>query len=115
MYHIDDKTGAKTLIGSGFAGNYDGANNVAMQCVKDRGPLPAGTYDMKNVATSDYGPNGIQLKARTADGKICGRSQFWIHAGIGASNGCIDLSASSALAQIAAGVRGGDTELRVIG
>jgi RHS repeat-associated protein len=114
MYHVDNQTGARSFVGSGFAGNGQGTNNVAMQCTRNVGPLPTGTYDMRNVATPDYGANGIQLKPRNQQ-QMCNRGGFWIHTGQNASDGCIDLAAADALAQIAAGVRGGDTELRVIG
>jgi RHS repeat-associated protein len=115
MYHINNQTGIRSLIGAGVAGNGAGQNNVAMQCSKDTGPLPAGTYDMKNVATNEYGKNGIRLTPRDKS-IMCSRSGFWIHAGLNASNGCIDLSSAAALASIADLVRSGaDTELRVIG
>jgi RHS repeat-associated protein len=114
MYHINNDTGARTFIGSGFAGNGDGINNVAMQCKSNVGPLPTGTYNMQNVATPEYGANGIRLKPNDPK-QMCGRAGFWIHAGQNASDGCIDLSNADALARIASGVRGGDTELRVIG
>jgi RHS repeat-associated protein len=112
MYHIDNRTGARSFVGAGFAGNGEGTNNVAMQCVRNVGPISTGTYSMQNVATPEYGANGIRLKPIT---QTCPRTSLWIHTGQNASNGCIDLAAADALARIAAGVNGGDTELRVIG
>ncbi len=121
LYHVDNQTGARSFIGSGFAGNGTGTNNVAQQCTKNApgggggaGPLPATTYTMKNVPNADYGANALKLTPKDKS-KMCGRNSFWMHAGQGASDGCIDLFSADALAQVAAGVRAGDTELRVIG
>jgi RHS repeat-associated protein len=107
--------GMRTFVGAGFSGNGDGRNNVARQRVKNVGPIPLGTYDMTNRPSKDYGPNGIQLSRRTSR-QVCMRTAIWIHPGLSASIGCIDLASASALAFIADRVRSGDaTELRVIG
>lgn len=67
------------LVGSGYAGRYEGKNNPAMQDVKETGPLPVGWYDMKEERDHpDLGPAAIQLVPRV-ENQMFGRNDFWMH------------------------------------
>lgn len=72
---------------------YNGCrNNPADTCVKDCGPLPAGTYTLGDMFTYKGYPYSYQLFPSSSN-NMCGRSDFLIHGGdCGSGNpsiGCI--------------------------
>jgi hypothetical protein len=54
---------------------------------KDEGPLPHGTYTMRNIGTTNLGPVTIELTP-SGNNVMYGRRGFYIHGGT-KSDGCI--------------------------
>jgi hypothetical protein len=73
------------LFGTGFAGNGEGKNNPSMQHIKNKGPLPCGSYKIGKPYDSPHtGPFTIPLEP-FPENEMYGRSDFKIH-GINARN-----------------------------
>lgn len=85
-------------VATGYAGgdegrHPEGVNNVAMQCVKDIGPLPVGFYTFGTpIPKSHLGLFAIPLIPDAAN-SMCGRGDFYCHGDTtpsgNASEGCI--------------------------
>jgi len=92
--YINDQTGARTPIGSGYSGTGPGRNNPAMSSVQDVGPIPPGFYQIGNAINSPTtGPNTLPLTPMPGTNTF-GRFGFLIHgnnATNNASTGCIIL------------------------
>src|SRR3972149_4478692 len=97
MTYIDNQTGARTSVGTGYAGSGEGLNNSNMQNVPFTGPIPQGTWDIGG-ATTTKGPLTLPLTPQQGT-NIFGRNAFRIHGDNScgcqsASQGCIILQRS---------------------
>lgn len=97
LTHIDNQTGARTPIGTGYSGNGVGLNNPNMQNEPFTGPIPQGTYYIGD-ATTTKGPLTLPLTPRQGTDTF-GRDLFRIHGDNScdcqsASEGCIILQRS---------------------
>lgn len=71
-----------TIIGSGYAGNGKGINNVAACSERDVGPLPLGTYRCGlNMTSEELGFYAIPLFPVKGN-VMFGRTGFFCHGGI---------------------------------
>ena len=112
LTHIDNQTGARTQVGTGYAGAGLGKNNPNMQNVPNVGPIPQGNYTIGNATTR--GPLTLPLTPH-GDTNTFGRSGFRLHGDNShgdqsASKGCI-VATPNVRSQIN---NSPDRELRVI-
>ena len=88
--HVDDQTGVRTNVGTGYSGTGEGRNNPAMQEVPNVGPTPQGRYDIgPGHASPNTGPNTMNLTPQ--EGNNTSRTDLRIHgnnAENDASHGC---------------------------
>ncbi len=104
MTHVDDKTGARTFLGTGHAGHGKGLNKPSMENVKNTGPLPKGCYAIGDQGdyTTKAGDLLEEAMVLTPDkGNVMyDRGGFLIHGG-SYSKGCIilDLNFRDTIAQ----------------
>lgn len=113
MTYVDNQTGARTPLGTGYSGNGAGYNNPNMQNVPFVGPIPQGAYDIGG-ATTTRGPLTLPLNPRPGIDTF-GRDAFRIHG----DNSCDCQSASSGCIILRRGIReqinnSRDRELRVV-
>lgn len=82
------------VVGYGYSGSSSGRNNASLQCVRDVGPIPRGSYRIGRPRNSiSTGPHVMDLDPFGHN--ACGRSGFQIHGDNStnnASTGCIILS-----------------------
>ena len=80
---------AGNLLAVGYSGAGAQKNDPAAESVKDRGPLPAGTYTIKKPAvdTAEHGPEVLWL-IPDASNEMYGRGGFGIHGDKRTNPGC---------------------------
>jgi len=87
LTHVDDQTGGRTPVATGYSGHGPGVNNPDMQNIKNVGPIPEGTYKIgpqQTNVTNSGTPNQTTLPASmrlTPDLEMdtFGRAGFLIH------------------------------------
>ncbi|MCD4652327.1 DUF2778 domain-containing protein [bacterium] len=97
LTHINDETGARQEVATGYSGHGEGLNNSDMEDVRDVGPIPRGSYTI-GAARNDLGglgPTVMNLDANEGT-DTHGRDLFRVHGDNGnndqsASEGCIVL------------------------
>lgn len=115
MTYVDNQTGARTAIGTGYSGQGAGVNNPAMQNQAHVGPIPQGTYDIGQAYRhQDLGRITMNLDPRPGTNTF-GRDLFRIHG----DNACQCRSASKGCIVLPRNVRerinsSKDRELRVV-
>lgn len=115
MTYVDNQTGARTNVGTGYSGHGEGLNNPNMQNVPYVGPIPQGTYDIGQAYRHEnFGPVTMNLEPRPETNTF-NRGGFLIHGdnaqrNRSASRGCIILPRNIRI-QIN---NSGDRELRVV-
>lgn len=96
MTYVDNKTGERTYIGTGYSGRGKGLNNPKLQNKQNVGPIPVGTYNIGAAYTHDtLGPITMNLDPREGTNTF-DRDKFRIHGdnskgNKSASHGCIVL------------------------
>lgn len=98
VYNIRTKTfklNGKYMFSSMYAGAPGFKDDPALQCVKNKGPLPRGSYTISDpIAHHPTAGRFVLRLAPHRGNSMCGRSGFLIHGDNGrgtASNGCIVL------------------------
>lgn len=86
---------------SAFAGRGLGRNNPDFEDVRNTGPIPRGTYAVREEAHKRFRKPAFRLTPVQAD--THGRSGFWIHGGT-ESHGCVIVGLPGRLALRSAGV-----------
>ena len=71
----------------GYSGKGDYQDEPSAVDRKDEGPIPHGTYTMKNIGTTNLGPATIEL-IPSPNNVMYGRRGFYVHGGT-KSEGCI--------------------------
>jgi hypothetical protein len=94
LTYVNNESGARTPVGTGYSGQGAGWNNPAMQNVSNVGPIPQGTWDIGG-ATTTRGPITLPLAPRPGTNTFS-RDAFLIHGdnpqrNQSASQGCIIL------------------------
>lgn len=116
LTYVDNQTGARTPIGTGYSGNGPGLNNPNMQNVRNVGPIPQGTYDIGPQRDSRRTGAGVMDLTPRPGTNIFNRDHdFQIHG----DNACRCQSASSGCIIFDRNIRdqinnGNDRELRVV-
>ena len=98
LFHDDDDTLARVLIGKGYSGALNYKNRGGFEVLPDKGPIPRGRWGILGppVDTSTHGPYVLHLFPMVGTDTY-GRSGFLIHgdsvrAPGTASKGCIIMS-----------------------
>jgi hypothetical protein len=94
LYLVDDKTGAKSLVGTGYSGNGSAINNPNDQNVSGHGPVPEGDYTLGGLHDSAKTGKDVMNLTPSPDNDMYGRSAFEMHGdnkaqNFTASDGCI--------------------------
>jgi RHS repeat-associated protein len=115
MTHVDDASGQRNDLATGYSGHGAGVNNPAMEGVEDVGPIPRGDYTIgRQHHSAATGPASMSL-APSPSNNMHDRGDFAIHGDTSsgdrsASRGCIILP-RNARDEIAGS---GDNCLRVV-
>jgi RHS repeat-associated protein len=98
MTHVDDATGARRNVGTGYSGHGAGVNNPAAEDQQDVGPIPRGEYSIgpqQPIGAGGRLPAAMAVTPARGN-NMHGRSNFAIHGDNrrgdrSASEGCIIL------------------------
>lgn len=114
LTHIDDKTGTRTRVGTGYSGAGEGKNNPKREWQSFVGPIPSGDWTVEPTSRPQFGSPVLSLTpTRWEDAYY--RNQFLIHGDSRAHPG----QASEGCIILPKGVRermrnSGDRNLRVV-
>jgi len=115
LTYVDNLTGSRSPIGTGYSGGGEGLNNPAMQHARNVGPIPQGSYDIGAQRDSLRTGRGILDLVPRPGTNTFGRSAFQLHG----DNARRDQSASKGCIIVPRHVRdqindSSDRELRVV-
>jgi len=115
MTYVDNQTGERTPVGTGYSGQGTGLNNPNVQNVPNIGPIPQDNYGIGPQWNSpNTGPGVMNLTPQNSNNTF-GRTDFQIHG----DNPCGCQSASQGCIVLPPNIRNqiggsGDNELRVV-